>query len=63
MASQSHTKKRFAYNASFKLEVFGYAEIHGNSAASRKFTVPETNVRDWRKHKIVLKDMNKMKKA
>jgi len=30
MASQSHTKKRSAYNASFKLEVtgIGYAEIN-----------------------------------
>ena len=38
MASQSHTKKRLAYNASFKLEVVGYAEIHENRVASRKFT-------------------------
>jgi len=29
MASQSHTKKRSAYNASFKLEIIGYAEING----------------------------------
>jgi len=29
MASPSHTKKRSAYNASFKLEVIGFAEING----------------------------------
>ena len=63
MASLSHTKKRSAYDVSFKLEVVGYAEIHGNRAASREFTVPETNVRDWKKKKVVLKGMKKTKKA
>ena len=62
MASLSHTKKRSAYDASFKLEVVGYAEIHGNRAASREFTVPETNVRDWKKKKVVLKGMKKQRK-
>jgi len=63
MASVSHNKKRSAYNASFKLKVVGYAEIHSNRAASREFTVPETNVREWRKQKVVLKGMKKTKKA
>ena len=31
------------YDASLKLKVVGYAEIHGNRAASRVLTVPETN--------------------
>ena len=49
MASQSSKKKRSAYDASLKQKVVGYAEIHGNKEASREFTVPETNVRDWRR--------------
>ena len=56
-------QKRSAYRAAFKLEVVDYAETHGNRKASREFNVPETNVRDWRKQKVVLKDMNKTKKA
>ena len=50
-------------DASLKLKVVGYAEIHGNRAASREFTVPETKVRDWRRMKVILKNMNKTKKA
>jgi len=57
MASQSSVKKRFAYDASFKLQVIGYAEKHVNRAVSREFTVSETTVRDWRKQKVVLKDL------
>ena len=52
MVSQSSKKKRPAYDVSLKLKVDGYAEIHGNRAASREFTVPETNVRDWRRMKV-----------
>lgn len=63
MASQGIKRKRCAYDASFKLKVVDHAEIHGNRAASREFTVPETNVREWRKQKVILKDMNKTKKA
>ncbi|CAH2276940.1 Hypothetical predicted protein [Pelobates cultripes] len=63
MATQGIKRKRSAYDASFKLKVVDHAEIHGNRAASREFTVPETNVREWRKQKVVLKDMNKTKKA
>ena len=61
IASQSSKKKRSAYDASLKLKVVGDAEIHGNRAA--EFIVPEINVRDWRRMKVVLKDMNKTKKA
>ena len=35
MASQSSKKKCSAYDASLKLKVVGYAEIHGKRAASR----------------------------
>lgn len=63
MASQGIKRKRCAYDASFKLKVVDHAEIHGNRAASREFTVPETNVSEWRKQKVILKDMNKTKKA
>ena len=56
-------QKRSAYRAAFKLEVVDYVETHGNRKASREFNVPETNVRDWRKQKVVLKDMKKTKKA
>ena len=63
MASQSSNKKHSSYDASLKLKVVGYTEIHGNRAASREFTVPETNVRDCRTMKVVLKDMTKTKKA
>ena len=44
MASQSSKKKCYAYDVSLKLKVVGYAEIHGNRATSREFTIPETNV-------------------
>ena len=37
-------RKTSAYDASLKLKVVGYAEIHINRAASRVFTVPETNI-------------------
>ena len=63
MASQIRTNKCSAYDVSFKLQFVDYAEIHGNRAVSRNFTVPETNVRDWRKQKVILKDMKKTKKA
>ena len=63
MATQGIKRKRSAYDASFKLKVVDHAEIHGNRAASREFAVPETNVKDWRKQKVVLKDMNKTKKS
>ena len=63
MATQGIKRKRSAYDASFKLKVVDHAEIHGNRAASREVTVPETNVREWRKQKVVLKDTNKTKNA
>ena len=63
MASQSTRKKRSAYDASLKLKVVGYAEFHGNRAASREFTIPGTNVRDWRRMEVIQKAMNKTNKA
>ena len=44
MATQGIKSKRSSYDASFKLKVIEYAEIHGYRAASREFTVPEINV-------------------
>ena len=63
MANQSSKKKRSAYDASLQHKVVGYAEINGNREASREFTVPETHIRDWRRQKVILKDMNKTKKG
>lgn len=50
----SEKTSRSSYTAKFKLVVIKHAEENGNRAASRKFDVPETNVRDWRKQKAKL---------
>jgi len=39
MASQSHTTKRSAFNASFKLKVIGYAEINFIPILTQKIRV------------------------
>ena len=36
------------YNLSFKKEVIAYAEINGNRPASRRFSVDERRIREWR---------------
>lgn len=36
------------YNLSFKKEVIAYAEINGNQPASRRFSVDERRIREWR---------------
>ena len=43
-------KKRFSYNASFKLKVAAYAiEHNNNSKAARNFCVSGKLVSDWKK--------------
>lgn len=36
------------YNLSFKKEVIAYDEINGNRSASRRFSVDERRIREWR---------------
>ncbi|KAH8038435.1 hypothetical protein HPB51_001550 [Rhipicephalus microplus] len=45
---------RCHYDAAFKSKVIAEAEATGNCTASRKFDVPENNVRRWRKQKTAL---------
>ncbi|KAJ4433064.1 hypothetical protein ANN_15321 [Periplaneta americana] len=57
-------KSRYSsHTASFKLKVIAYAETHGNRAAGREFTVPEFNIRYWRKQKQALQETNASRKA
>lgn len=47
-ASSRKGKTLKQYNLSFKKEVIAYAEIYGNRPASRRFSVDERSVREWR---------------
>jgi hypothetical protein len=42
---------RFSYTAKCKRKAILLAEKEGNRHAAREFSVPESNVRLWRKHK------------
>ena len=59
----SRKRKRFSYDASFKLKVIQYAETHGYRAAGREFNVGESSVRDWIKSKDKLKNIPKSKRS
>ena len=52
-----------SHTVSFKLKVTEYAEKHGNGAVGREFTIPEFNVRYWRKQKQALAQTNASRKA
>lgn len=56
-------QKRTSYEAGFKLKVVAYAEETNNSAAARRFSVNEKQVRMWRKNQKILERMPKHKKA
>ncbi|KAG8173319.1 hypothetical protein JTE90_003634 [Oedothorax gibbosus] len=56
-------RKRFSYEASFKLKVFLRAEEANNKVAAREFGVHEKSVREWRTLKGVLKKSKKAAKA
>ena len=57
-------KKRFSYDASFKLKVAAYAIEHNNSSkAARTFCVSEKLVRDWYETMDKLEKLPKKKKA
>lgn len=56
-------KVRQSFTAKEKLRVITYAEAHSNRAASREFTIDESNVRSWRKQKDRIQKMPKSKMA
>ncbi|KAG8175458.1 hypothetical protein JTE90_004151 [Oedothorax gibbosus] len=56
-------RKRFSYEASFKLKVVLRAEEANNMVAAREFGVHEKSVREWRTLKGVLKKSKKTAKA
>jgi hypothetical protein len=49
-------KKNNSYTASHKLKVIRFAEQFGNRAAQREFGILESNVRYWRKQKVLLRN-------
>jgi hypothetical protein len=49
-------KKNNSYTALYKLKVISFAEQFGNRAAQREFGILESNVRYWRKQKVLLKN-------
>lgn len=56
-------RARKSFSAKQKLKVIAYAEIHGNRAAGRQFTVDEKSVREWRKQKDKLEKLPKVNTA
>ena len=46
--------KNYSRNAKEKLEVVKYAEKHGYEAAAKHYGTDESNIRYWRKQKLVL---------
>lgn len=54
---------RKSYTARDKLKMVMFAENKGNRAASRHFTVPEPNIRLWRRTKSSLQSMQRKKRA
>ena len=48
-------KKLKSYNEEFKLKVVQYAEENGNRSVGREYCMGESIIKDWRKHKNVLK--------
>lgn len=56
-------RKRCAYSASSKLKVVQFANENTNAAASRKFDIPESNIRLWRQQEHDLLEMPKAKEA
>lgn len=54
---------RRQYTAKEKLKVIDFAVSEGNSKAARHFMIPESNIRLWRKKKMTIERMPKMKKA
>ena len=58
------SRKRAAYDASFKLKVVKFAEeCQNNLLAARKFMISEKQVREWRKSASKLTTFPKTKKA
>ena len=50
---------RKSYIEERKLNIMGYAEIHGKWEASRLHNTDERNIRDWKKKKTLLCAMKK----
>ena len=49
--------KKYSRNAEEKVQVVKYAEKHGNTAAAKHYETDESNIRYWRKQKLVLAAM------
>ena len=60
---ESRKRKRFSYEASFKLKVISHAELHGNRAAGRFYDVNECSVRLCVKTKQQISSISKTKHA
>ena len=50
-SNRMEKQRRFSYKAKCKRNVILLAEKEGNRHAAQEFSVPESNVRLWRKHK------------
>ena len=62
MAENSPVCKKRSYDAAFKLKVIEFAEQNTNRGAGRKYGVDEKRVREWRKQKDQLANLNSKKR-
>ena len=52
-------QKYRSYTAKEKLEVLKYASELGYRAAGRKYDIPESNIRSWKRQKGLIEQMPK----
>lgn len=58
----SAKKNRKNYDKNFKLKIIAYAEKVSNREASRKFGVPESCIRDWKKNRAKIEQTSAISK-